>query len=116
MTNIGKGYDRRTEIFTAPSSGIFAFTRTIHAAGTHHAGSSGQYGETAAVIRQNGVTKGSIYADTEKQLDDASSTGFVILNVRKGDRIQIVSPHKGQGAFYSSPDNGRTSFAGYRIA
>jgi hypothetical protein len=98
------------------SSGVFAFSWTIHAAGMHLRGSSGSYGETAALIRQNGVTKGSIYADTEKQWDDASSTGFVILNVKKGDRIQIVAPTTGQGAFYSSTYNGRTSFAGYRIA
>lgn len=116
-TNLGNGYDRRTGIFIAPSSGVFAFSWTIHAAGTHHAGSSGsQYGEMGAVLTQNGVAKGSVYADTEKTNDDASATGFVILAASKGDKFQIICPMAGQGAFYSTKNNGRTSFSGYRIA
>ena len=84
--------------------------------GLHHSGSSGQYGETAAVLVQNGVYKGTIYADSEKQYDDASATGFAILSARKGDKFQIISLGPGQGAFYSTYNNGRTSFSGYRIA
>lgn len=58
----------------------------------------------------------SVYADTEKQYDDASATGFVILAASKGDKFQIICPMAGQGAFYSTKINGRTSFSGYRIA
>lgn len=72
--------------------------------------------EMAAVLTQNGVVKGSIYADTEKASDDASATGFVILASEKGEKFQIICPMAGQGAFYSTRLNGKTSFTGYRIA
>lgn len=115
-TNYGNGYDKNTGVFTAPSAGLYAFSWTIHAAGTHQAGSSGQYGEMVAVLKQNGVAKGSIYADTEKEYDDDSGTGFVILAVSTRDTFQIVSQTEGQGAFYSTMSNGKTSFSGFRIA
>ena len=115
-TNLGNGYDRKTAVFTAPSAGIYAFSWTIHAAGSNQAGSKGQFGEMAAVLTQNGVVKGSIHADTEHLNDDASATGFVILSVQRGDKFQIVCPMVGQGAFYSTRINGKTTFAGYRIA
>lgn len=89
------------------------FFCTIHAAGTHHAGFKGSYGEMAAVLTKNGVAKGSVYAGTETKYDDALATGFVLLAASKGDNFQIICPQAGQGAFFST--NGKTSFLGYRI-
>lgn len=115
-TNLGQGYDETTGIFTAPASGLYAFTWTLTAAGTHIAGSSGkQYGEMNGVLTQNGVEKGSVIADTERQYDADASTGFVVLNTKAGDKIQIVSPWNGQGSMYSNDHFGRTSFSGFQI-
>lgn len=38
-----------------------------------------EYGEINAVLMLNGAVKGVIVADTERELDSRSSTGFVVL-------------------------------------
>lgn len=44
---------------------VFIFLDYSRRGSSYHAGSSGAYKETAAVVTQNGAAKGSIYADTE---------------------------------------------------
>lgn len=115
VTNHGNGYNERTGTFIAPTSGVFAFSWTLHAAGKHISGESGGYGEMGAVLHQNGIIRGSVVADTETQYNEDASTGFVVLNLAAGDEVKIVSNFLGQGSMYSNDHFGRTSFSGFLI-
>lgn len=118
-TNIGNGYSKTTGTFTAPASGLYAFTWTFHVAGRYifKDRKRSQYGEINAALMQNGVTKSVIVADTEKQYDIGSSTGFVVLKTKAGDRFRIaVTEWDGQGDIYSNNKNGRTTFSGFRVS
>lgn len=86
-TNLGNGYNKTTGIFTTPTSSLYAFTWTVEAAGKHVVNpinSNSQYGEINAALKQNEVVKGVIVADTEKQYDIGSATGFVVLETKAG--------------------------------
>lgn len=110
-TNLGNGYNKTTGIFTTPTSSLYAFTYVARSK------SNSQYGEINAALMQNEVVKGVIVADTEKQYDIGSATGFVVLETKPGDRFRIaVTEWNGQGDIYSNNNNGRTSFSGFRVS
>ena len=122
-TNLGNGYNKTSGIFTAPTSGLYAFTWTLHVVGKDVVGKSSsnsnqykQYGEASAVLKQNGATKGAITADTETKYDAGSATGFVLLETKSGDQFQITAEFDGEGDVYSAYEYGRTTFSGYRVA
>ena len=117
-TNLGNGYNKTSGIFTAPTSGLYAFTWTLHVAGEDviKSNSPSQYGEMIAVLKQNEAKKGAIVADTEVKYDTGSATGFVLLETNSGDQFQITSEWDGQGDVYSDDTFGRTTFSGFRVS
>jgi hypothetical protein len=115
VTNLGHGYNETTGVFTVPTSGLYAFTWTLSAAGRHILGTSGEFGEMGGVLKQNEKEKGWIVSDTETLYDEEAATGFVVLNAKAGDEIKVVSPWDGQGAMYGDNTYGRTSFSGFFI-
>ena len=78
--------------------------------------SNSHYGEMNAVLKQNGVKKGAIVADTEVEYDMDSATGFVLLETNSGDQFQIRTEWDGQGDVYSNDRSGRTTFSGFRVS
>ncbi|XP_062566866.1 complement C1q-like protein 4, partial [Saccostrea cucullata] len=115
VTNYGNAYSQHSGAFTAPTTGVYAFSYTIYASGEHVAGESGDYGEVSVQLVHNGVYKGSIHADTEANWEEEMSTGFAILMLQAGDVVLTMSKGVGQGSFHSN-GSGRWSFAGFQIA
>lgn len=114
------GTTRQQVYSPPPTSGLYAFTWTVQAAGKHVVNpinSNSQHGEINAALMQNEVMKGVILADTEKQYDMGSANGFVVLDTKARDRFRIaVTEWNGQGDIYSNNNNDRTSFSGFRVS
>lgn len=80
-----------------------------------------EYGEINAVLMLNGAVKGVIVADRERERererDSGSSTGFVVLETKAGDRFRIaVTEWDGQGDIFSNDKNGGTTFSGFQVS
>lgn len=115
VTNSGHAYNNYSGIFTAPSSGLYAFAYSIAVAGHHITGDhDSNFGEISVQLVRNASPVGSIAADTESLYEDEMATGFAILYLQAGDIVKVVAPSQGQGSFRSSKDEYWT-FSGFRI-
>lgn len=115
VTNSGHAYNNYSGVFTAPSSGLYAFAYSIAVAGYHITGDhDSDFGEISVQLVRNASPVGSIAADTEAQSDDEMATGFAILYLQAGDIVKVVAPSQGQGSFRSNKYEYWT-FSGFRI-
>lgn len=115
VTNSGHAYNNYSGVFTAPSSGLYAFAYSIVVAGHHITGDhDSNLGEISVRLVRNASTVGSIAADTESASEDEMATGFAILYLDAGDIVKVVAPSQGQGSFLSDIREYWT-FSGFRI-
>ena len=116
VTNSGNAYNNYSGTFTAPSSGLYAFSYSIVVAGHHISGDhDSNLGEISVQLVRNASPCGSILADTEAPGDDEMGTGFAILFLDAGDIVRVVSLYASQGTLLS---NGYAywTFSGFKIS
>lgn len=115
LTNSGHAYSNYSGVFTAPSSGMYAFAYSIAVAGHHISGDHhSNFGEISVQLVRNASPVGSIAADTETANEDEMATGFAVLYLDAGDIVRVVAPSQGQGSFQSNTYEYWT-FSGFRI-
>ena len=116
VTNSGNAYNNYSGIFTAPSSGLYAFSYSVAVGGHHMSGDHDtQYGEVSVRLVRNASTCGAILADTEALSDDEMSTGFAILFLDAGDIVRVISQDPSQGTLLSDHYQYWT-FSGFKIS
>ncbi|CAG2188877.1 unnamed protein product [Mytilus edulis] len=101
-----------TGVFTAPSSGMYAFTWTLCVDSRINDGGYGEFGTELVV---DGQICGTLHADTESHADDACSTGFIIKYVRKTGKVYLRNNDDHQGSFLSKDSQTRTTFSGWKL-
>ncbi|XP_063440905.1 complement C1q and tumor necrosis factor-related protein 9-like [Mytilus trossulus] len=114
--NSGSDYNVLTGKFTAPSSGIYAFTWTI-CVDSRYPYPSGEYnyGEYGTELMMGSTKIGALHTDTEKRYDDACSTGFVIKYVSSGNQVYVRNQYDHQGRLLSKERQTRTTFSGWKM-
>ncbi|KAH9492102.1 Complement C1q-like protein 4 [Bulinus truncatus] len=100
-TNIGGGYNRQTGVFTAPESGVYLFTVSCL--------TNNGYSLELNVF-QNHFRVATAYASDVFR----SSSNTVILQLKKGDEVQVKS--HGSGYAYADSKGFYNSFSGFRIS
>ncbi|XP_071172016.1 complement C1q and tumor necrosis factor-related protein 9-like [Mytilus edulis] len=114
--NAGSDYSVVTGKFTAPYSGIYAFTWTI-CVDSRYPNPSGEYnyGEYGTELMMGSRKIGVLHTDTEKRYDDACSTGFVIKYIPHKNQVYVRNTYAHQGRLLSRESQTRTTFSGWKM-
>ncbi|CAG2196768.1 unnamed protein product [Mytilus edulis] len=108
--NFGNGYNNNTGAFTAPSSGVYVLTFTVHP------GSGSSFASVEIVV--NNEQEGAIYTDSNEGTHDLNAgTAVVVVWMNQGDVsfVRTSTTHPVIGSIRSD-DGGRCSFAGWKIS
>ncbi|BFZ19664.1 hypothetical protein BsWGS_22704 [Bradybaena similaris] len=104
ITNIGKGYDTTTGIFTAPLDGLYGFHIHLHTSWNSEAWLALFHNEENVVTAHGYNYQGSV-----------SAGNFALLTLKAGDRVQVKAIITRSGVSWEADNRGST-FSGYLIA
>ena len=108
-------YNTSTGIFTAPSSGMYAFTWTLCVDSRKTDKGPFNRGEYGTELMYGTAVIGRLHADTETLYDDDCSTGFVVKYVLANSKIKIRNDYAHQGKLLSTEGHTRTTFSGWKL-
>lgn len=108
ITNVGGSYNRHDGVFTAPVTGVYVFNWNIY---------SSFKGDITSELMVNSVRKGGQRSDSRVTNEDHSSSGCVVVSIRRGDVvfIRIHPTHTLNGGIISYPGVYESSFSGWLL-
>lgn len=106
-TNAGHGYDVNSGKFTAPESGLYVFHTTTTSYDRSH---------ISIEVVKNGKVKDIAWADSMGHDDRAVASTMTILNLKKGDIVQIRVGEAYAGNYLESNQYTRMSFSGFKLS
>lgn len=106
-TNVGNGYDVKSDKFTAPESGHYVFHTSTTAFDKSH---------SSIEVVKNGQVKDITWADALEHIDRAVASTMTILSLRKGDIVHVRVGEEYRGNHLESNHRTRISFSGFKLS
>lgn len=106
-TNIGRGYNKHSGVFTAPTTGVYVLSWTIY---------TGDHGRCAFGIYANDDVVCSTFGETDDDKGDYDAeTGVIVVSLNQNDVVFIRSIMTCTTRIESGTWNTKTTFAGWKL-